>query len=98
MAGGAGLEREVAMLNEYWSTAVTVMPFLLKGFLETLKISFLAIIAGSTLGFLIGVIRSYRIRVVHQLLGLYIHMLRSEERRVGKECVSTCRSRWWPIY
>src|SRR3546814_13454426 len=23
-----------------------------------------------------------------------LHMLRSEERRVGKECVSTCRSRW----
>src|SRR3546814_9098177 len=23
---------------------------------------------------------------------------RSEERRVGKECVSTCRSRWWPDY
>src|SRR3546814_18128689 len=22
--------------------------------------------------------------------------LRSEERRVGKECVSQCRSRWWP--
>src|SRR3546814_20769538 len=21
---------------------------------------------------------------------------RSEERRVGKECVSTCRSWWWP--
>src|SRR3546814_13064095 len=21
---------------------------------------------------------------------------RSEERRVGKECVSTCRTRWWP--
>src|SRR3546814_14412620 len=21
---------------------------------------------------------------------------RSQERRVGKECVSTCRSRWWP--
>src|SRR3546814_15842798 len=21
---------------------------------------------------------------------------RSEERRVGRECVSTCRSRWWP--
>src|SRR3546814_20225843 len=21
---------------------------------------------------------------------------RSEERRVGEECVSTCRSRWWP--
>src|SRR3546814_13461723 len=25
-----------------------------------------------------------------------LFMLRSEERRVGKECVSTCRSRWSP--
>src|SRR3546814_11625382 len=23
-------------------------------------------------------------------------VMRSEERRVGKECVSTCRFRWWP--
>src|SRR3546814_16361953 len=23
---------------------------------------------------------------------------RSEERRVGKECVSTCRFRWWPAH
>src|SRR3546814_14076597 len=23
---------------------------------------------------------------------------RSEERRVGKECVSTCRSRWYPVH
>src|SRR3546814_10267323 len=23
---------------------------------------------------------------------------RSEERRVGHECVSTCRSRWWPFH
>src|SRR3546814_20286600 len=23
---------------------------------------------------------------------------RSEERRVGKECVRTCRSRWWPTH
>src|SRR3546814_17575201 len=25
-------------------------------------------------------------------------MTRSEERRVGKECVSTCRSRWSPYH
>src|SRR3546814_16296867 len=24
--------------------------------------------------------------------------LRSAERRVGNECVSTCRSRWWPAH
>src|SRR3546814_14737523 len=26
------------------------------------------------------------------------HHQRSEERRVGKECVSTCRSRWSPYH
>src|SRR3546814_13326123 len=30
-------------------------------------------------------------------LAFYIHSVRSEERRVGKECVSTCRS-WWSPY
>src|SRR3546814_20826164 len=27
-----------------------------------------------------------------------INLTRSEERRVGKECVSTCRSRWSPYH
>src|SRR3546814_18092599 len=27
-----------------------------------------------------------------------VHAARSEERRVGKECVSTCRSRWSPYH
>src|SRR3546814_19026097 len=31
-------------------------------------------------------------------LGLGHAVLRSEERRVGKECVSTCRSRWSPYH
>src|SRR3546814_11863004 len=26
------------------------------------------------------------------------HAARSEERRVGKECVCTCRSRWWTYH
>src|SRR3546814_8533911 len=29
---------------------------------------------------------------------ILITNLRSEERRVGKECVSTCRSRWSPYH
>src|SRR3546814_18966934 len=28
--------------------------------------------------------------------GVFFDGIRSEERRVGKECVSTCRSRWSP--
>src|SRR3546814_9548010 len=32
------------------------------------------------------------------LLVVVVIFLRSEERRVGKECVSTCRSRWSPYH
>src|SRR3546814_16075974 len=28
----------------------------------------------------------------------FAELMRSEERRVGKECVSTCRSRWSPYH
>src|SRR3546814_19718769 len=31
-------------------------------------------------------------------IGLTPRQPRSEERRVGKECVSTCRSRWSPYH
>src|SRR3546814_1484105 len=31
-------------------------------------------------------------------VGRGLARLRSEERRVGKECVSTCRSRWSPYH
>src|SRR3546814_1673591 len=40
----------------------------------------------------------------HQMLGAFLGIgeqavaIRSEERRVGKECVSTCRSRWSPYH
>src|SRR3546814_172032 len=32
------------------------------------------------------------------MLAVCVRTLRSEERRVGKECVSTCRSRWSPYH
>src|SRR3546814_5659855 len=35
---------------------------------------------------------------VYAELALSDVALRSEERRVGKECVSTCRSRWSPYH
>src|SRR3546814_11859823 len=34
----------------------------------------------------------------HLSLPLLGGVIRSEERRVGKECVSTCRSRWSPYH
>src|SRR3546814_12320944 len=38
------------------------------------------------------------ITVASLITGYRTHQLRSEERRVGKECVSTCRSRWSPCH
>src|SRR3546814_11174705 len=35
---------------------------------------------------------------LHRLAARWPVYLRSEERRVGKECVSTCRSRWSPYH
>src|SRR3546814_20312247 len=34
----------------------------------------------------------------HAALAQGVEHARSEERRVGKECVSTCRSRWQPSH
>src|SRR3546814_9825927 len=32
------------------------------------------------------------------IVALAFFVIRSQERRVGKECVSTCRSRWWTYH
>src|SRR3546814_996816 len=40
---------------------------------------------------------AHRLQILpDKLSGLRALLSRSEERRVGKECVSTCRSRWSP--
>src|SRR3546814_15748608 len=36
--------------------------------------------------------------ILKHMHNLSDEVLRSEERRVGKECVSTCRSRWSPYH
>src|SRR3546814_5846957 len=43
----------------------------------------------------LGPVRFHRADLGRRL-GHQRELLRSEERRVGKECVSTCRSRWSP--
>src|SRR3546814_14713387 len=52
----------------------------------------------------LGRMTPMRVKVAEEadiLLANHIYIApgeRSEERRVGKECVSTCRSRWWPMH
>src|SRR3546814_14044532 len=50
------------------------------------RFEFPVLILFATLGMLLMI-------SANDLLALYLG-LRSEERRIGKECVSTCRSRW----
>src|SRR3546814_20743470 len=44
-----------------------------------------------------GVCEPIWLRGEGMLRAEYRARVRSEERRVGKECVSTCRSRWSPV-
>lgn len=53
----------IETLERYWSITIALLPFLWQGFLQTLVISFVSIIAGSLIGFVIGVIRSQRVPV-----------------------------------
>src|SRR3546814_8687811 len=43
-------------------------------------------------------ITTYGSHIVAELSSVISRKRRSEERRVGKECVSTCRSRWSPYH
>jgi polar amino acid transport system permease protein len=64
------------MLERYWSITSSLLPFLWQGFLETLYVSLVAIIAGSLIGALIGLVRSQRVPVLTGIFGLFIHILR----------------------
>src|SRR3546814_1087816 len=43
---------------------------------------------------------SLTFKTLQQVMNMTVALsiMRSEERRVGKECVSTCRSRWSPYH
>src|SRR3546814_13102485 len=55
-------------------------------------------VLGIELGQRAPVARGLDVAVALEPTGPELLDLRSEERRVGKECVSTCRSRWSPYH
>ena len=68
----------------------------------------LGIVAGGILGMLDGLAAPLQVPdIMPEALaivagstfkGVVVGLMRSEERRVGKECQSTCRSRWSPYH
>lgn len=63
-------------MEHYLTITWALIPFLWAGFKETFVVSLVAIVFGSLIGLLIGIIRSYRIPLLSQILGGYVHVLR----------------------
>ena len=57
------------MLEEKFMVAQSIFPFMLQGLWMTFKVSSLAILLGSMLGFVLGVIRSLREPIGTNLIG-----------------------------
>src|SRR3546814_12539790 len=56
------------------------------------------LVAGQFVGVIVERAQSQQALVIPQAAIVVDQAGRSEERRVGKECVSTCRSRWSPYH
>src|SRR3546814_10966531 len=59
---------------------------------------FLPVLFGFFILCLLGFYPLFDSRVAGRGMAFFLWVTRSEERRVGKECVSTCRSRWAPYH
>src|SRR3546814_18051107 len=97
------------MMNYSWHWGVLVespyLGWLGWGILITMMISLVSWVIALTIGTGVGVLHNLKNLKIRLLTGTYISifrniplLLRSEERRVGKECVSTCRYRWSPYH
>src|SRR3546814_6545465 len=72
-----------------WSSDVCSSDLALEVFLEAFE---------GPLDLLLYLIRKQNFNVLDIPMADVTRQYRSEERRVGKECVSTCRSRWSPYH
>lgn len=66
----------IEMLTAKWDVASSLMPFLIKGLWVTFEISMLAILFGSILGFILGLIRTLNYRIPSAIIGFYLHIFR----------------------
>lgn len=66
----------IEFLTSKWEVTSGLMPFLMNGLWITFKISILAILFGSILGYILGLIRSLGYRLPSAIIGLYLHIFR----------------------
>lgn len=59
-----------------WQVLASLLPVMLEGLWVTFEISMIAIVCGSLLGFVLGVVRTLDYRIATALIGLYLHIFR----------------------
>ena len=59
-----------------WAIIDSLSPFLMKGLIITFKISMIAIIVGSLLGFILGILKTLDSPWLRRVINLYLHVLR----------------------
>ncbi len=63
-------------LQAKWVIVDSLAPFLAQGLFVTFKISMLAILIGSVLGFVLGVLKTLQLRWLELFINIYLHILR----------------------
>ena len=61
---------------EKYELVVNLFPLLMKGLLMTFEVSMMAIILGSLLGFVLGILRTLDSKLIRGVIGLYLHIFR----------------------
>ncbi len=61
---------------EKYQIFIELLPVLMTGLLMTFKVSMIAIIIGSLLGFFLGILRTLDNKIISNIIGLYLHIFR----------------------
>ncbi len=64
------------MIAEYASRLIQIIPFFLKGLLMTVVVSGISLVLSTALGFILGILRTGRSRLVSRSIGLYVDVMR----------------------
>ncbi|MBN1618489.1 amino acid ABC transporter permease [Candidatus Dojkabacteria bacterium] len=64
------------MFQDFWIILITYFPRLLRGAVETIRITIMGISIGIVIGILVGIIRAYKIPIVHQIFQCYVDLIR----------------------
>jgi len=64
------------MTQFYFHKLVQILPFFLKGLWMTVQVSFISLILATILGFITGILRTSKNKLIQYLIGIYVFIIR----------------------